>query len=188
MHYHGGISHIHEYDDPEHEHEMATEYERIHGLTYVDGAETFELNSVGIDIGSSTSHLMFSRLVLMRVGETLSSRFEIVDRTVTYASPILLTPYVDRSTIDVDALGRFIAESYEAAGVARDGVDAGAVIVTGEAAKKENAEAIADLFAEQAGKFVCATAGPNLEALMAAYGSGAVDLSLSTGKTVLNVD
>lgn len=188
MHYHGRIAHIHEYDDPEHEHEMATEYERIHGLRFVDGAETFELNSVGIDIGSSTSHLMFSRLVLMRVGETMTSRFEIVERFVTYASPILLTPYVDGSTIDVQALGGFIAESYAAAGVARDGVDAGAVIATGEAARKENAEAIVALFAEQAGKFVCATAGPNLEALMAAYGSGAVDLSASTGTTVLNVD
>src|SRR3954447_25736953 len=113
MHYHGGISHSHDYDDPLHEHEMAMEYERIHGLTYLDGVETFELNSVGIDIGSSTSHLMFSRLVLMRVGERLSSRFEIVERAVTYASPILLTPYVKGgATIDVDALGRFIADSY----------------------------------------------------------------------------
>jgi ethanolamine utilization protein EutA len=188
VHYHGGIGHIHEYDDPEHEHEMALEYERIHGLRFVDGHQTFELNSVGIDIGSSTSHLMFSRLVLMRMGETIASRFEIVERTVTYASPILLTPYVDGSTIDVQELGRFIGECYDAAGVARDGIDAGAVIATGEAAKKQNAEAIVALFAEQAGKFVCATAGPNLEALMAAYGSGAVDLSAQTGKTVLNVD
>jgi ethanolamine utilization protein EutA len=188
MHYHGGISHSHEFDDPEHEHEMASEYERIHGLSFVDGHEAFELNSVGIDIGSSTSHLMFSRLLLMRVGEAMSSRFEIVERAVTYQSPILLTPYVGGTTIDVGALDHFIGEAYQAAGVERDGIDAGAVIVTGEAAKKENAEAIAALFAEQAGKFVCATAGPNLEALMAAYGSGAVDLSESRGRTVLNVD
>src|SRR5204863_4674492 len=94
----------------------------------------------------------------------------------------------DASTIDTEALRRFIADCYQAAGVDKDGVDAGAVIATGEAAMKENAEAIVDLFAEQAGKFVCATAGPNLEALMAAYGSGAVDLSLTTGKVVLNVD
>jgi ethanolamine utilization protein EutA len=167
---------------------MAAEYERIHGLRFVEGQETFDLTSVGIDIGSSTSHLIFSRLVLMRIGGALSSRFEIVERDVTYASPILLTPYVDGSTIDVDALGRFIMDSYAAAGVERDTIDAGAVIATGEAAKKENAEAIVALFAEQAGKFVCATAGPNLEALMAAYGSGSVALSRATGKTILNVD
>ncbi|MBM2810694.1 MAG: ethanolamine utilization protein eutA [Chloroflexi bacterium] len=188
MHYHDGMAHSHDFDDPAHEHELASEFERIHGLRYIEGRETFELNSVGIDIGSSTSHLMFSRLVLERVSETLSSRFEVVERTVTYASPILLTPYVDGTTIDVHALGQFIDESYAAAGVERDGVDAGAVIATGEAAKKENAEAIVALFAEQAGKFVCATAGPNLEAMMAAYGSGAVALSAATGKTVLNVD
>src|SRR5204862_8022110 len=101
---------------------------------------------------------------------------------------ILLTPYLDASTIDTEALRRFIADCYQAAGVDKDGVDAGAVIATGEAAKKQNAEAIVAMFAEQAGKFVCATAGPNLEALMAAYGSGAVDLSGRTGQTVLNVD
>ena len=188
MHYHAGVGHTHEYDDPEHEHEMAAEYERVHGLRFVEGQETFDLNSVGIDIGSSTSHLMFSRLTLMRIGGALSSRFEIVQRDVTYASPIMLTPYVDGSTIDVRALEGFISDSYAAAGVERDGVDAGAVIAPGEAAKKVNAEAIVALFAEQAGKFVCATAGPNLEALMAAYGSGAVDLSARTGRTVLNVD
>jgi ethanolamine utilization protein EutA len=189
MHYHGGTGHSHDFDDPEHEHEMATEFERVHGLRFVDGHEAFELNSVGIDIGSSTSHLMFSRLLLMRVGAAMSSRFEIVERSVTYQSPILLTPYLGHATtIDVDVLDRFIGEAYRAAGFERDAIDAGAVIVTGEAAKKENAEAIAALFAEQAGKFVCATAGPNLEALMAAYGSGAVDLSESRGKTVLNVD
>jgi ethanolamine utilization protein EutA len=127
-------------------------------------------------------------LVLMRTGETITSRFEIVERNVTYASPIRLTPYLNASTIDTAALRQFIAESYGAAGVTAEQIDAGAVIATGEAAKKENAEAIVELFAEQAGKFVCATAGPNLEALMAAYGSGAVDLSLETGKTVLNVD
>src|SRR5262245_45470639 len=117
MHYHDGVGHTHDYDNPEHEHEMATEYERIHGLRFVEGQETFDLTSVGIDIGSSTSHLMFSRLMLMRIGGALSSRFEIVQRDVIYASPILLTPYVDGSTIDVAELARFITDSYEAAGI-----------------------------------------------------------------------
>src|SRR5687767_10820298 len=102
MHYHGGQGHSHDFDDPQHEHEMATEFERVHGLRFVDGHEAFELNSVGIDIGSSTSHLMFSRLLLMRVGAAMSSRFEIVERSVTYQSPILLTPYLGHATtIDV---------------------------------------------------------------------------------------
>ncbi len=44
MHYHGDVAHIHEYDDPEHEHEMATLYERIHGLSFIEGAQTWVEN------------------------------------------------------------------------------------------------------------------------------------------------
>jgi ethanolamine utilization protein EutA len=62
------------------------------------------------------------------------------------------------------------------------------VILTGEALKRENAEAIAHLFAEESGKFVCASAGHHLESLMAAHGSGAVALSRQEHKTILNVD
>ena len=148
------------------------------------------LHSVGIDIGSSTSHLMFSSLTLRRMGLSLSSRFVVVNRAVDYESPVLLTPYLDRTTIDTQRLSQFIAGAYREAGMGRDDVDTGAVIVTGEAAKKENAEAIVSLFAQEGGKFVCATAGPNLEAIMAASGSGALSRSVQDGlsPTVMNVD
>lgn len=149
--------------------------------------ERIDLRSVGIDIGSSTSHLTFSRLVLRRMGVHLSSRFRVVYREVTHQSPILLTPYRDRVTIDTERLGPFIAEAYRAAGISPEGIDTGAVVVTGEAAKKENAEAILALFAREAGRFVCATAGPQLEAIMAAHGAGAVARSREGGP-VLNVD
>ncbi len=161
---------------PEHEHPMWAH-------------EVLELKSVGIDIGSSTSHLMFSSLTLRRMGIALSSRFVVVDRAVDYESPVLLTPYINPTTIDTGKLSEFIASSYRQAGMNRNGVDTGAVIVTGEAAKKENAEAIAALFAEEGGKFVCATAGPNLESIMAACGSGAVARSSTAGSgAVMNVD
>jgi ethanolamine utilization protein EutA len=152
--------------------------------------ERIEFKSVGIDIGSSTSHLVFSRLVLRRQGTKLSSRFVVVSREVIWKSAILLTPYVSQHQIDVPGLAAFLEQSYQAAGVTPDGVDTGAVIITGEAARKENAAAITNLFSRQAGKFVCATAGPNLEAMMSAYGSGGVRLSREGGhdKTVLVVD
>lgn len=152
--------------------------------------ERIEFKSVGIDIGSSTSHLVFSRLVLRRQGTKLSSRFVVVSREVIWKSEILLTPYLSQHQIDVPGLAAFLEQSYRVAGVTPDGVDTGAVIITGEAARKENAEAITNLFSRQAGKFVCATAGPNLEAMMSAYGSGAVRLSREGGheKTVLVVD
>jgi ethanolamine utilization protein EutA len=151
-------------------------------------SERISLTSVGIDIGSSTSHLIFSRLVLRRQGIALSSRFVVVQREIIYESPILLTPYIDKTTIDTNKLNDFIHEAYRQAGVTPAAIDTGALIVTGEAAKKKNAEAIAALFSAQAGKFVCATAGHNLEAILAAYGSGAVRMSVHEGITVMNVD
>ncbi|MFN0071158.1 MAG: ethanolamine ammonia-lyase reactivating factor EutA, partial [Chloroflexota bacterium] len=105
-----------------------------------------------------------------------------------YRSEILLTPYRSDNTIDSDSLGAFIAKSYEEAGLGHDDIDSGAIILTGEAIKRSNARAIADLFATQAGKFVCASAGHNLEAILAANGSGGVALSRDPAQTVLNID
>lgn len=159
------------------------------------GGERLEFRSVGIDIGSSTSHLIFSRLVLARRGREYFSGYTVVGREVLYRSPIMLTPYLDRGfRIDAASVGEFIKRCYAEAGVTPGDVDTGAVIITGEAARKENAEAIINLLAEEAGKFVCATAGPNLEAVLAAHGSGAVRYSLEhigeggEHPAVLNVD
>jgi ethanolamine utilization protein EutA len=151
-------------------------------------ADNVELTTVGIDIGSSTSHLMFARVHLSRLATGLSSRFVVVERKVLWQSPILLTPYLSDFTIDTAKLAAFIAQSYADAGLERAKVDSGAVILTGEALKRKNARAIADLFAEEGGKFVCASAGHHMECQMAAHGSGAVKISASKAKTVLNVD
>jgi ethanolamine utilization protein EutA len=153
-------------------------------------SERITLNSVGIDIGSSTSHLIFSRLTLRRQGVALSSRFVVINREIIHESPILLTPYVDKTTIDTNRLGDFIHEAYRTANLTPEDIDTGAIIVTGEAAKKKNAEAIAAIFSAEAGKFVCATAGHNLEAILASYGSGAVHMTYHEGGdfTVMNVD
>jgi ethanolamine utilization protein EutA len=141
------------------------------------------LTSVGVDIGSSTSHLLFSRLEL----ERQDGRYVTVSREVLYESDILLTPYVDGTTIDGAALGAFISHQYQAAGLQRSDVDTGALILTGVALLRDNARAIAELFADEAGRFVAVSAGDNLEATMAAHGSGAVALSATRGG-VLNVD
>src|SRR4029077_9550525 len=122
-------------------------------------ADNVELTTVGIDIGSSTSHLMFSRVHLQRLGPALWSRFVVVDRRIVWQSPILLTPYLPDYTIDVDELEGFIGGCYGYAGVDPADVDSGAVILTGEAIKRRNARAIAELFSEEAGRFVCAPAG-----------------------------
>lgn len=151
-------------------------------------ADNIVFTTVGIDIGSSTSHFMFARLHMQRTARSLTSRFVVVDREIVWRSPILLTPYRRDNTIDARALEEFIAAGYRAAGIAPAEVDAGAVVLTGEALKRTNARAIADLFSQDAGKFVCAAAGHHLECLMGAHGSGAVRLSREQQQTVLNVD
>jgi ethanolamine utilization protein EutA len=141
------------------------------------------LTSVGVDIGSSTSHLLFSRLEL----ERQDTRYVTVKREVLYQSEILLTPYRGSTTIDERVLGEFIDRQYQTACLARDQVDTGALILTGVALLRENARSIAELFATEAGRFVAVSAGDNLEASMAAHGSGAVSLSESSG-AVMNLD
>ena len=147
-----------------------------------------ELTTVGIDIGSSTSHLTFSRLHLQRLGERLSSRYVPVERRILHESRIIFTPYLQDDTIDAETLALFVQAAYAQAGIDRTGVDSGAVILTGEAVKRRNARAISERLAEVAGDFVCATAGPRLEAMIAAHGSGAVARSRESGGRVLNVD
>ncbi|MEA2641661.1 MAG: ethanolamine utilization protein EutA [Chloroflexota bacterium] len=151
-------------------------------------ADNVELTTVGIDVGSSTSHVMFSRIHLQRLATNLSSRFVVVGRELLWESPIWLTPYRSGNLIDAGELGDRIHGAYRDAGMAQDGVDSGAVILTGEALRRANARAIAELFAGEAGKFVCASAGHNMEAMLAAHGSGAVALSRHDDRTVLNVD
>jgi len=157
-------------------------------VTDIEGLEMFSLKSVGIDIGSSTSHLIFSHITLRREGASLSGKFKVTNREVLYRSPIMLTPYLSATKIDTDQVNDFIQAAYKEAGLTPEDVDTGAVIITGEALKKENAQPIVENFAKYSGKFICAAAGHNHEALLAAYGCGAVDLSKSEHKTVLNVD
>src|SRR6202163_3624045 len=140
--------------------------------------------SVGVDIGSSTSHLVFSRIVL----ERLDSRYVVTERETFYQSDILLTPYAAEDTIDADALGAFIAKQYENAMVDPDEIDAGPRTLTGAALRRSNARRIGELFAAQAGKLVAVSAGDSLETVMAAYGSGAVARSIRDGGAVMNVD
>jgi ethanolamine utilization protein EutA len=140
--------------------------------------------SVGVDIGSSTSHLVFSRILL----ERLDSRYVVTERETFFQSDILLTPYSAEETIDAEALGAFIAKQYQDAQINPDEIDTGALILTGVAVRRRNARAIGELFARQAGKLVAVSAGDSLETVMAAYGSGAVARSIREQKTVMNVD
>ncbi|WP_330176916.1 ethanolamine ammonia-lyase reactivating factor EutA [Streptomyces sp. NBC_01498] len=146
------------------------------------------LTSVGVDIGSATSQLLFSRLTLRRLGRELSSAYAVVDKQIVHESAVVLTPYAEGLTIDGEALGTIVEEAFAAAGVSADDVDTGAVILTGEATRRHNARALADLFASRTGRFICATAGHGMEATLAAHGSGAVARSERGHARVLNID
>jgi ethanolamine utilization protein EutA len=166
-------------------HEHRELYEKA---TDIEGIEQLTLTSVGIDIGSSTTHLLFSRLILRREGAGHSAQFKVTERKVLWSSPILLTPYLSKTLIDFERIKEFIHDAYHAAEFDSHEIDTGAVVITGEALKKENAQPISAYFARGAGKFICASAGPHHEALLAAYGSGAVQLSAASASRILNVD
>ncbi|MDF1541325.1 MAG: ethanolamine ammonia-lyase reactivating factor EutA, partial [Candidatus Thorarchaeota archaeon] len=147
-----------------------------------------ELTSVGVDIGSSTSHVIFSKIVLEKDLESRTEKFKITERSILHTGPVHFTPFKDPRHIDYDALRDLLLQDYVDAGIEISSIDTGAVIITGETAKKQNAEEIVNALAGEAGKFVAATAGPNFESVLAAYGSGAVNKSEATGQTIMNVD
>ncbi len=180
------LAHIHDGDaDHDHDHFEADGPLEDNPIWIQDHVT---LVSVGIDIGSAGTQIIFSRINLRRLGEDLSSRYVVVARETLYQSPVALTPYRSEELIDEQALGAVIDAAYAAAGLAPADIDTGAVILTGEALRRENAGAIADVLSRQGGDFVCATAGHHMEAMLAAYGSGAARVSHDEGKRILNID
>ncbi|MGH9095493.1 MAG: ethanolamine ammonia-lyase reactivating factor EutA, partial [Acidimicrobiales bacterium] len=148
-----------------------------------------DIRTVGIDVGSATFHLAFSRVHLERRAQELSTRFDIVHREMLWSSPISLTPYRDHGdTIDVAAVHDTVCRSYRQAGLTGADIDSGAVLLTGTALARPNARALAERLAGDSGRFVCAAAGHHLEAVLAAHGSGAVERSAADGGPVVNVD
>ncbi|KHF38633.1 ethanolamine ammonia-lyase reactivating factor EutA [Halalkalibacter okhensis] len=184
-------AHNHEHNHEHHHHHHDDEFEgvelnpRKNGLWLVDN---IELTSVGIDVGSSGTQVIFSDLLLRRIGEDLSSRYVVTSRESFYRSPVRLTPYIDDKRIDENKISEYIEDAYKESGIEPNDIDTGAVILTGEAMRRENSRAIADVLSDKGGGFVCATAGHNMEALLAAFGSGAAKQSYNDKSRLLNID
>jgi ethanolamine utilization protein EutA len=180
--------HVHDGDefDHDHDHDDLGDYDLERDSLWLQDHIT--LVSVGIDIGSSGTQVIFSRVHMRRLSEELTSRYFVVKRETLYQSPVALTPYQSETRIDERAVGDIVDAAYTAANIHPDQIDTGAVILTGEALRRENAKAIADVIAEMGGEFVCATAGHHMESLLAAYGSGAARASHDLARPVLNVD
>lgn len=145
--------------------------------------------SIGLDIGTSTTKFIVSRLLLQDANDPFHPPgCGIVERKITYSSPMHPTPLKGEQEIDMMALARLLAHEYEQSGARLDDVKAGAVIITGETARKANAERIIHHLAERAGDFVIATAGADLEGILAGKGSGAMRRSEDTQGVVANID
>jgi len=153
------------------------------------GVEEFKLISAGIDIGTTTTQIVISELTMKnRLPGARIPKIEITEKKVLYQSPIYMTPIIDHKEVDSKELKNIIDYEYGKAGFKLSSIDTGAVIITGETAKKENAEKIIHELAEFAGDFVVAVAGPQLEAVLAGKGSGASDYSRNHLKKVVNLD
>ena len=146
------------------------------------------ISSVGIDVGTSTSHLIFSELVLRKDPNSRTEKFHVAERNIQYRGNIFFTPLKVNNEINFEELTRIFLNEYEKAGKKTSDIDTGAVIITGESAKKENADQIIELLARETGKFVAASAGPNFESIISAYGSGAVKYSKNHSCKVIHSD
>lgn len=152
-------------------------------------ADSRDLLSVGVDVGTTTTQIVFSRLNLQDVSRPGQiPRINITDRKVIYQSPIVFTPLTDSETIDADKLNELVRSEYSSAGIDPSQVETGAVIITGETAKKKNADEILRALSGLAGEFVVSVAGPNVESLIAGKGAGAAQYSQTNFATVTNVD
>ena len=147
------------------------------------------LLSVGLDVGTTSTQLIVSQLTISNKASAFTvPEMEIADRKILYRSPIHFTPLLEGNFVDGDKIHTIAEQEYKNAGISRQDVDTGAVIITGETSRKENAASVLKGLAEHAGAFVVATAGPDLESVLAAKGAGAADFSEKTGKRVLHMD
>ncbi|HGM5489725.1 TPA: ethanolamine ammonia-lyase reactivating factor EutA [Serratia fonticola] len=148
-----------------------------------------ELLSVGIDVGTTTTQVIFSRLSLVnRAAASQVPRYEFIKREIVWQSPVLFTPIDFSGQLREDELLTLVLAQYQAAGIAPGSVDSGAIIITGETAKARNARPAVVALSQRLGDFVVATAGPHLESVIAGCGSGAQALSASKLARVLNID
>ncbi len=147
------------------------------------------LLSVGLDVGTTTTQMILSRLTVENKASGFTvPEMEIAQREILHKGKVHFTPLIEGKRVDKEGLQALVEREYKNAGISREQVDTGAVIITGETSRKENAKTALEALSQYAGEFVVATAGPDLESVLAARGAGAVDYSERTGKLVLHMD
>lgn len=145
--------------------------------------------SVGIDIGTTTTQIVFSEIIMQNIASAfLLPNIKITEKRIIYQSKIYFTPLLSREIIDCERLKEIISEEYKKASINKDTISTGAVIITGETARKQNSEDVLNALSEYAGEFVVATAGPDLESILAGYGAGTCEYSKRLTSTIINYD
>ena len=130
------------------------------------------LLSVGLDIGTTSTQMILSSLRIENRASAFSvPEMQIAERKILYKSPVHFTPLLRGELVDGSAIRNIVTEEYQKAGIGRADVDTGAIIITGETSRKENAAAVLQNLSDLAGDFVVATAGPDLESVLAAKGA-----------------
>lgn len=150
---------------------------------------TEEIISVGIDIGTSTTQLIFSKIYIENRGSAFTvPQIKIIGKEVIYRSEIYITPLENETKIDSKKVKELIELEYKKANIKYDDVSTGAVIITGDTARKENAKEVLNFLSGMAGDFVVATAGPDLESIIAGKGCGAYSFSEDKNTSIVNFD
>lgn len=146
--------------------------------------------SAGIDIGTSTTKMVLSELEIENTaGFGSVPRIEITSKRIVHRSQVYRTPLLDSERIDMLAIHELILQEYDAANIAPEHIQTGAILITGETATKKNASEVIHTLADIAGDFLVATAGADLEGVLAAKGSGAYLYSaVHPSKVVANID
>ena len=148
-----------------------------------------KLISLGLDVGTTSTQMVLSELTIEnQAGSFAVPQMEIRERKILYKSPVYFTPLIRGELVDGEKIREIVDKEYEKAGISKSQVDTGAIIITGETSRKENARSVLEALSQYAGDFVVATAGPDLESVLAAKGAGAVEYSAKTGRRVLHMD
>jgi ethanolamine utilization protein EutA len=171
---------MHDDDDFDHEHYGLPDF----GDQTIP-RELIQQLTLSVDVGTATSKLTFSRIHLERIGQMHNTHYQVVLREVLYKSAVEPTPYRSADAVDPVQLAKFVAEAHDQAGIDPLEIEGGAIVLSRGAA---NAQIIADAVAGSSGRLICVSAGPNLQAVLAAHGSGAVSMSRLRRNTILNID
>lgn len=148
-----------------------------------------QIYSIGVDIGTSTTEVIISRLTLKNIlSSSLIKETVVEGKEIIYKSPIVFTPLLDEVTIDFERVKIIVSEALCLSGIKKEEISTGAVIITGETARKENSVEVSKSLSEYLGNFVVATAGPKLESMLAGFGSGVSEISKNLNRRIINLD